>query len=95
MRVECIGGQLQHDYTGAHVAWSVGERNYLGTVAGSYLSPLQTVYVLGRRVEVSVRMFRVRHFNGEDAPDVQVSDVEVLEREWEAADAGTPMGSRV
>lgn len=87
MRVECDAGHLKHDYTGAHVTWTAGSRRYLGTVTGSFLRQLWVGHVLGRHVEVSVRMFRVRHFNGDDAPDVPVTDVDVLEREWEASNA--------
>ena len=72
-RVEFTRFGLKHDYRGAHVAWSIGERNYLGTVIDAC-----------RNETPSVAMFKVRHFNGEDAPDVAASVVEVLERDYEA-----------
>jgi hypothetical protein len=73
MKVEFTKHGLKHDYRGAQVSWTVGERGYLGTVVGVY-----------RPEARPITMFRVRHFNGEDAPDVAACCVEVLERTYEA-----------
>lgn len=63
------GGRLKIDYIGAHVAYVRDGIQYLGTVASEY------------RDEDEVVTFRVRHFNGELAPDVPAGLVHVLERE--------------
>lgn len=63
---------IKHDYRGAHVAYSIGGRTYLGTVTDCY-----------RRELPSAIMFRVRHFNGEEAPDVAAAAVDILERDYE------------
>jgi hypothetical protein len=64
------GGELKHDYKGAHVAYMRNGRNYLGTITGHY------------RDEDDVLTFRVRHFNGEVAPDVPAGLVNILEVDW-------------
>lgn len=74
MRVEFGRWGLKHDYRGAHVTWTIGERKYLGTVVDIY-----------RREVPAAIMFKVRHFNGDDAPDVPAGVVDVLEREYESA----------
>ncbi len=70
MKIEFTKHGIKHDYRGAHVVWTVGERTYLGTVTGMY-----------RREVPVTTMLTVRHFNGESAPDVAASAVEVLERD--------------
>jgi len=63
------GGKLKLDYTGAHVVYMREGRRILGTVTGTF------------RDEDEVLHFQVRHFNGEDAPDVPCGSVHVLTRE--------------
>jgi hypothetical protein len=58
-----------HDYTGAHCAFRLGERDYLVTIV---------------RQEWRRGFFMVdtRHFNGEPGPEVLLRGVEILERDW-------------
>lgn len=58
---------------GMHVTWTVGDRQYLGEVVGHYFSR-----------EIYGTMLRVRHFNGEMAPEVPIWLVDVLERTYDA-----------
>lgn len=59
-------------YKGAHVTWKVNDRTYLGEVTGTYQSDKDGRLIL-----------KVKHFNGEDAPDVAVIDVKFLKRTYE------------
>ena len=70
MKVQFTKYGLKHDYRGVHVRWTVGSRHYLATVVSMY-----------RREVPAAIMFSTRHFNGEQAPDVAASAVEVLERD--------------
>ncbi len=70
MRVEFTKHGIKHDYRGAHILTDLDGR--LMTVVGIY-----------RRETPAAIMFKVRHFNGEPAPDVAASAVEVLERTCE------------
>ena len=72
MKAEFTRFGIKHDYRGAHVAWTIGDRNYLGTVVGIF-----------RDESVGVTMFQVRHFNGEDAPNVAAAYVDILPRNFE------------
>lgn len=62
------GGKLKYDYTGAQVVYMRNGVRYLGEVIGTF------------RDEDEVLMFKVRHFNGEPAPDVPAGLVQVLNR---------------
>ena len=59
---------LKEDPTGAHVVTADGR---LYDVLGVYYRELPAAFML-----------RVRHFNGETAPDIAASAVRILEREW-------------
>jgi hypothetical protein len=71
-KVEFTRWGFKHDYRGAHVTYTSGGRTILGTVTEMYY-----------RESPPARMFKVRHFNGEDAPDVPAGVVDVLLREYE------------
>lgn len=71
MRIEFTRFGLKHDYRGAHVAYTLGGRDYLATITGAY-----------RNEVLGCTMLELRHFNGEQAPTVCATAVDVLEREW-------------
>lgn len=78
-RVQFTKRGLKYDYVGAHVTWTIKGRTYLGEVVSTY-----------RRECPQAIMFKVRHFNGEDAPDVAASYVKVLERSYDS-DSDRPL----
>lgn len=59
---------LLENPVGLCVTWNQGERIMLADVIGTY-----------RREHPQAIMLTVRHFNGEDAPDIAASAVRVLE----------------
>ena len=63
---------------GADVTWQQNGRKHLARV-----------YDIYRRETPQAYMLRVRYFNGEDAGEVAASAVEVLVREYEAANQPT------
>jgi hypothetical protein len=58
---------MKQDPTGAQIAWQIGDRRYLADVTGFYVNPITGAVIL-----------KSNHFNGEPAPDVRASFVEVL-----------------
>jgi hypothetical protein len=58
---------ISENPVGTKVAWNVGSRHYLADVVGCYRSEL-----------TGVTMLETRHFNGEDAPDVAATYVEII-----------------
>jgi len=69
MRIEFTKFGLKRDYRGAHVSYRLSGRDYLATIVGCH------------RVETTgCIMLELQHFNGEPAPSVAASFVELLER---------------
>jgi type III secretory pathway component EscT len=63
---------LAENPVGAQIAWKVGDRHYLADVTGCFFDQVRGVTIL-----------KTRHFNGEVAPEVAASYVDVLVREFE------------
>mgnify|MGYP001559210728 FL=1 len=69
-----FGGRLKFDYIGATVSYYRNGRDVLGMITHVYRDDDETA------------TFRVRFFNGEEAPDVPAGCVEVLDCTWPPAD---------
>ena len=60
---------IVHDPRGAQVTWTVAGRTYLADVVDFWRDPV-----------TGCTMLKTRHFNGEPAPAVAATFVDVLER---------------